>query len=79
MFAALSTLALIPLVLCVGVAVPVLGLHLELAHRREERSRHLLEEREAVIEEHESTIDAYRELVALQMSDLEKVSIPADF
>ncbi|MGA2431876.1 MAG: hypothetical protein ABSG09_00270 [Acidimicrobiales bacterium] len=76
MLATLTTLTLIPLVLCVGVFVPLLGLHLELAHRRAQRQQHELEAQAALIDEHEATINAYRHAVALEMSELAHVSMP---
>ncbi|MGD1013293.1 MAG: hypothetical protein ABR963_02765 [Acidimicrobiales bacterium] len=79
MLATLSTLTLIPLVLCVGVCVPFLGLHLELAHRRAERQQRALEVQAALIEEHEATINAYRLAVALEMNELATTPMPTDF
>jgi len=78
MLATLSTLTLVPLVLCVGICVPFLGFHLELAYRHEQHQRHALEAQTALIDEHEATISAYRHAVALEMSDLARVSLPTD-
>ena len=78
MLATLSTLTLIPLVLCVGVFVPVLGLHLELAHRRDQRQQRELETQAALIDEQVATINAYRQVVAVEMDDLAKVPMPVD-
>jgi hypothetical protein len=73
------TLTLISLVLCVGVAVALLELHLESTHRRETRLRRLIEERDAMILEQETTIEAYREVVAFEMSGVARVPMPAEF
>ena len=78
MLATLSTLTLIPLVLCVGVGVPFLGLPLELVHRREQRHLRELQAQSALIDEHEATINAYRHAVALEMSELASVQMPTD-
>jgi hypothetical protein len=78
MLAALSTLTLIPLVVCVGVCVPILGLQLELAHRRELRHQRDLHVQAALLDEYESTIDAYRRAVALELTDLARVAMPGD-
>ncbi len=78
MFATISSLTLIPLVLCVGVFVPLLGLHLELVHRRDARHQAKLDERARVIEDHEATIQAYRQVMALEMNGLESSPIRVD-
>ena len=79
MFATISSIALIPLVVCVGICVPALGLHFELADRRETRYRAELERRAHVIKDHEATIDAYRHVIALEMEGLESSPIEANY
>jgi len=49
MLATLSTLTLVPLVLCVGICVPFLGFHLELAYRHEQHQLHALEAQAALM------------------------------
>jgi hypothetical protein len=78
MLATLSTLTLIPLVACVGVCVPILGLHLELAYRREQRQGELLHAQADAMKEHETTINAYRRALSLAMSEAVEVTLPID-
>ncbi|MFZ1062822.1 MAG: hypothetical protein WAN30_05050 [Acidimicrobiales bacterium] len=78
MLATVSTLALVPLVVSVGIWVPLLGLHLELAHRREQRHQREVRAQSDLIDDYAATIDAYRRAMALEMSDLARSSVSTD-
>jgi hypothetical protein len=60
MLAMIFTLPLIALTLAIGVFVPWLGLRFELMHRAERR---LAAAKTRIIEQQETTIEAYRQLV----------------
>jgi hypothetical protein len=68
MLAMIFSLPIISLTIAVGVFLPWLGLRLELTHRAERRAAAMLEAQAQLIEEHEATINAYRELVSTDAS-----------
>ena len=78
MFAIVFSLPLISLALAVGVFLPWLGLHLELMHRAEQRHQAALEAQSILIQDHEATINAYRELVSSDdVFSMSETSLPS--
>jgi hypothetical protein len=76
MLAVLSTFSLFSLLIGVALLAPILTSLLRRARAREDSLRRQLQRREDLLREREATISAYREVVALQMNDLESVPLP---
>jgi len=64
----LITLPLITLALAAGAFIPWIMLHVELLRRAERRHADELVRRQALIDEHEATINAYREFVSTEVN-----------
>ena len=64
----LITLPLLTLALAAGAFVPWIMLHVELERRVQRRHADELATRQAVIDEQEATINAYREFVATDVN-----------
>ena len=73
MFTAIFSVSLITLAIAFGVAVPWLGLHLELMHQRKRDHEATLKAHLTTIEDHEATIGAYRQVLSLTMDELQAI------
>jgi len=76
MFAVLSTFSLLAFVVGAGFVTPILLSLLERARQRTGYLERQLQRHEEVIRERDTTINAYREAMALQMNTLESLRLP---
>ena len=70
MYATIMSLSTLTFVFGAGITVCLLGLSVVVARHRNEGYRQVLATQAAIIEEQEATIGAYRESMALTMSEL---------
>jgi predicted outer membrane lipoprotein len=73
MFTAIFSVSLITLAIAFGVAIPWLGLHLELMNQRKRAHEATLKAHLATIKDHEATIGAYRQAIDFTIDELQAV------